>query len=185
MTGVLMKVELSDQDVALSALGDLIARTSNPTPLFEDIGLSLVTSTQHRFDTSTSVDGSPWPPSLRVKKHGGETLILSGRLYRSITANASATGVEIGTNVVYAAIHQFGGTVNQGARHQTLHFRTDKAGRQRFSTAKKSNRSKDVAVHAHTITMPARPFIGLDDDDDAAILKIAENWLAGQGGGLQ
>jgi len=186
MTGALMKVELTDQELALSALGDLIARTGNPTSLFENIGLSLVTSTQHRFDTGTAVDGSPWPPSLRVIAHGGKTLVLSARLYRSITFQASPSGVEIGTNVIYAAIHQFGGTINQSARQQTLHFKTLKTtGQARFSKAKGATSSKQVSVGARAIVMPARPFIGLDDDDDAAILRISESWLAGQQGGLQ
>jgi phage gpG-like protein len=186
MAGALMRVELADQDLALSSLGDLIARTGNPTPLFENIGLSLVTSTQHRFDTGIGVDGSPWPPSLRVIAHGGKTLVLSARLYRSITFTASASGVEIGTNVVYAAIHQFGGDINQNARKQTVHFKVNKkTGRQRFSKAKGSSHSKEVSIGARTIHMPARPFIGLDDDDDAAILRIAEAWLAGQGAALQ
>jgi phage gpG-like protein len=182
MTGALMRVELTDQDVALAELGDLISRTGNPTPLFENIGLSLVTSTQHRFDTGTGVDGSPWPPSLRVIARGGKTLVLSGRLYRSVSFQASATGVEIGTNVIYAAIHQFGGSINQSARNQTLHFKTNKrTGQQRFSKAKGATHSKEVTIDARAVQMPARPFIGLDDDDDRAILRIGESYLAGSG----
>ncbi len=177
-----MRIELADQELALSELGGLIARTSNPLPLFEAIGLSLVTSTQHRFDTGTGVDGSPWPPSLRVIARGGKTLVLSARLYRSISFQASATGVEIGTNVIYAAIHQFGGTINQPARSQTLHFKANKkTGQQRFSRAKGATHSKEVSIGARVIKMPARPFIGLDADDDRAITGIAEKWLAGQG----
>jgi phage gpG-like protein len=185
MTGALMQVELQDQELALAQLGDLIARTANPTSLFENIGLSLVTSTQHRFDTSTAVDGSPWPPSLRVIAHGGKTLILSGRLYRSITFLASASGVEIGTNVIYAAIQQLGGLISRAARTATLHFKTLASGQQRFSKKKGSTHSSEVSIGAFTYQMPARPFIGLDDDDDAAILRISESWLAGQGGTLQ
>jgi phage gpG-like protein len=181
MSGALMRVELVDQDIALASLGDLIARTGNPTPLFENIGLSLVTSTQRRFDTGVGVDGSPWPPSLRVIAHGGKTLVLSARLYRSITFTASATGVEIGTNVIYAAIHQFGGDINQDARKQTVHFKTNKrTGQTRFSKAKGSTSHKEVTIGARVIHMPARPFIGLDDDDDAEILRLGEAWLAGQ-----
>jgi phage virion morphogenesis protein len=32
-----------------------------------------------------------------------------------------------------------------------------------------------------TINMPARPYLGLDDDDEVEIVKIAEEWLAGEG----
>lgn len=186
MSGASMSIELGDQDRALSALGDILSRVTNPRGLYENIGLSLVTSTQHRFDTGIGVDGSPWPPSLRVIAHGGKTLILSARLYRSITFQASDSGVEVGTNVVYAAIHQFGGDIEQGARRQTLNFKTNKrTGAQRFSKKKGATHSQEVSIGARVIHMQARPFIGLDDDDDAAILRIGESWLAGEQGTLQ
>jgi phage gpG-like protein len=183
MTGALLKIDLGDQDLALSQLGDIISRTDDPTPMFESIGLYLVSSTQHRFDAGAGPDGTPWPPSLRVIAHGGKTLMLSTRLYRSFSFTASRTGLDFGTNVVYAAIHQFGGDITQPARSQELHFRTNKrTGARRFSKRSKATSSQTVSIGARTIHMPARPFIGLDDADDAAILTIGENWLDCQSG---
>ncbi len=45
-------------------------------------------------------------------------LIKSGKLMKSITYKAFKDHVEIGTNLVYAAIHQFGGAA--GRRHRAL-----------------------------------------------------------------
>jgi phage virion morphogenesis protein len=59
--------------------------------------------------------------------------------------------VAIGSNAVYAAIHQFGGPIRQPKRKRI-------------------------------ISIPARPFLGLDQDDEREIIKIAEDWLVGEGG---
>ncbi|WP_315742832.1 MULTISPECIES: phage virion morphogenesis protein [unclassified Bradyrhizobium] len=182
MTGALLRVDLSGQDKALGMLADAVTRLSNPRPMFEDIGLALVTSTHHRFDRSKAPDGSPWPPSLRVVQRGGKTLILSSRLYRSITFDASPTQVEVGTNVIYAAIHQFGGDIDQAPREAVLHFKTNKrTGVSRFAKPSKADRARKATIGARTIHMPARPFLGLDQDDPRTITTIVENFIAGGG----
>jgi len=185
MSGASFKVDLRDEEAALADLGALIARLDDPTPAYEDVGQALITSTHDRWQRGVAPDGSPWPPSLRVIAHGGKTLILSSRLFRSITANASPSGVEIGTNVIYAAIHQFGGSIAQGARTAVLHFKTNKrTGRSRFARSGKADRARKAEIGARSFTMPARPFLGLDEDDPRTIATIFENYLSA-GGQLQ
>ncbi|MFH0299820.1 phage virion morphogenesis protein [Bradyrhizobium sp. 31Argb] len=177
-------MRLTEQEAALAQLGGYIARAENPRGMFENIGEMLITSTHHRFDRGVSPSGGPWPPSLRVIKHGGKTLILKARLYRSLTYIASATRLEFGTNVIYAAIHQFGGLIKQAAREAVLHFKTNKkTGVSRFAKPRKADRARKAQIGERTIHMPARPFIGLDDADDRAIVKIGEDWIAGEGAG--
>lgn len=171
-----------DHDAALDELAGYIARARNPRGMFQNIGMSLVTSTLHRFERGVGPDGNPWPPSIRALATGGKTLIMTARLMRSITFNASATGLELGSNVVYAAIHQFGGLVHHAARTAVLHFKTNKrTGQSRFAKPGKADRARKAEIGAHTVRMPARPFIGLDDDDNREILRIADDWLAGEG----
>jgi len=180
MTGV--RMELLGQEAALGELAGYQARARDARGMYEAIGLSLVTSTQHRFETSTDPDGSKWPPSLRALATGGRTLVLSGRLMRSISYIASATGVEVGTNAIYAAIHQFGGVIRQMARSAVLHFKTNKrTGQSRFSKPGKADRAQKAHIGAHVINMPKRAYIGMDDDDDRSVLKSAESWIAGEG----
>jgi phage gpG-like protein len=179
MTGV--RMELTGQEAALGELGGYIARARDPRGMFENIGAMLTTSTQHRFDTGIGVDGSPWPPSLRVQKHGGKTLVLSARLYRSFSYQASATGLEFGTNVIYAALLHFGGLVAHAARTAVLHFKTNKrTGQSRFAKPGKADRAQKATIGAHSVQMPPRPFVGMDDDDDRSTLRIAEVWIAGE-----
>ncbi|MBR0962250.1 phage virion morphogenesis protein [Bradyrhizobium japonicum] len=186
MAGVQLQVDLKDNEISLAVLGELIARLDDPTAVYESIGLALAKSTHHRWDQGITPSGSPWPKSLRVIKHGGKTLMLSARLYRSIATNASRTGVEIGTNVVYAAIHQFGGVVNKDARDAVLHFKVNKrTGTWRFAKAnKRATLAQKRRIGAHSVRIPARPFLGLDQDDPRTIRTIFENYLS-IGGKLQ
>ncbi len=88
--------------------------------LLDDVGYaaaSLVESqTRRRIeDERTAPDGAPWPLwSERYKKsrHKGNTLLRGeGDLVDSISGAFDGTDeVSVGSNLVYAAIHQFGGT---------------------------------------------------------------------------
>lgn len=86
------------------------------TPVMKDLGRALKTGTQLRFREQRSPEGAPWQPSLRAIAEGGQTLRLTGRLRNSITFGATKDSVEIGTNVVYAAIHQFSGAAGRGGK---------------------------------------------------------------------
>lgn len=185
MTGALLQVDLTGDDVALADLGALIGRLADPTQAYEDVGQALITSTHDRWQRGVAPDGSPWPPSLRVIAHGGKTMILSSRLFRSITANVSPTGVEIGTNVIYAAIHQLGGVIQKAARTAVLHFKTNqRTGTSRFAKPGKADRARKAEIGAHAIRMPVRAYLGLDEDDPRTITTIFENYLSA-GGQLQ
>ncbi len=79
------------------------------------IAAHLETATRHRFGWGTSPDGKAWKPSKRVLAHGGQTLVKSTILRDSITSRSSDKEAEVGTNVIYGAIHQLGGQA--GRKH--------------------------------------------------------------------
>jgi len=161
MAGAGIRVEATG---ALAGLHDLVARLEHPHPMFEAIGGALLESTQRRFETGSAPDGSVWPQSIRamVGERGGPTLNDTGRLLDSLTFNASDQGLELGTNVLYAAVQQFGATIRPKAAGGKLAFRL--LGR---------------TIFADEVTIPARPFIGLDEDDERAILEIAGDYAVG------
>jgi phage virion morphogenesis protein len=79
-----------------------------------DIGETLVASTLERFETSTAPDGTPWQPSHRAEKEDGKTLVDTGRLRGSIGYEVGPDSVSVGSNLVYARIHQLGGKAGRG-----------------------------------------------------------------------
>jgi len=82
--------------------------------LMDEAGALLESSTRGRFDTKVSPDGDAWEPwSERydeTRNHGAHSLLVEGGWLRdSIQSYATGTEARVGSNLVYAAIHQFGG----------------------------------------------------------------------------
>jgi phage gpG-like protein len=168
MVGVSMDVTLDSDDRAHA--------------MWDAIGAAMVTSTQLRFREGVDPEGDPWKPSERVIKHGGATLIEYGYLLASQTHNVldDGDGVEWGSNLIYAAVHQTGYVFHREAHEQTIHRKVSKSGElgNRFVKKKDSNFDQDVHVGAYDIHLPARPYLGINEDDEATIETIAQNHLA-------
>jgi phage virion morphogenesis protein len=184
MSGVLVEA----REDGLQALGGALTRMKQlgdaPRPIWNAIGQYGETSTRIRFKRQAGPDGQAWKPSRRVVKQGGTTLQLSARLLRSITHRANNSGAEWGSNVIYARIHQLGGKIERHAFSSTLRLRTGKGGallRQKDHAnlavfARKSHKNaveKRFTVGAHSITMPARPYLGVNEQDGREILHLA------------
>lgn len=58
--GPQMSIEVVDEDGLRQALRGLADRTQNLQSAFEEIGSSLLTRTQERFENEAGPDGSPW-----------------------------------------------------------------------------------------------------------------------------
>ena len=117
----------------------------------ENIGEVLISTTHERFKNGRAPNGSKWK---RGRKGTGQTLVESRRLRNSITKRFSRAGVEVGTNVKYARIHQKGGTI-----------RAKKAKFLRFKVGSRWAMKKSVKI-------PARPFIGISADDKQEIMRL-------------
>lgn len=116
MSGVTLRIDTSDLADVGEKLDRLTSRASDMTPLMDEIGAMLVASTQDRFEKGVDPDGNAWAPSIRVLEAQGnaQTLVDSGRLMTSVTHIPGNDEVEVGSNVVYAAIHQAGGQAGRG-----------------------------------------------------------------------
>lgn len=106
-----MQINVKIEDAqAKELLREIMARTGNLRPVMQTVGEIVRTSVERNFAAS----GRPaWLPSGRVKREGGQTLSKTGRLRRSFSLPEAITAgddyVAVGTDVIYAAIHQFGG----------------------------------------------------------------------------
>lgn len=113
MSGVAIQVKVEDGEIK-ALLGRLSQRTKDLTPVMRTIGQIVRTSVIKNFEKG----GRPerWQPSQRALMAGGLTLVDTARLRNSINAKASSNSVEIGTNVIYGAIHQLGGQAGRGKK---------------------------------------------------------------------
>jgi len=83
-------------------------------PLLRDAGALVESQTRRRIeDEEGAPDSTPWEPwsarYLNTRHDNQQILIGEGDLLDSITWELTGDGVEIGTNLIYGAIHQFGG----------------------------------------------------------------------------
>ena len=117
-------------------------------------------STLERFKNSVGPSGKRWKVSIRAASEGGKTLIKSAQLRNSIKSKSDATGFAVGTNVKYAATHQFG-----------------ESGRTilRFQIGGEWVLKKQVKIR-----IPARPFLGLSDEDMQEIEATVEEFIQGE-----
>jgi len=158
MSGAFIMIRVDDQ-TAIAALAQLADKTENTLPIMDAIGAGLVASTQERFEREEAPDGSRWPQSLRAQVEGGKTLRDEGILYASITHRAATGSVEVGTNLIYGAIHQFGGIIRAKAA-KALSFMIG-----------------GHWVSRSSVKIPARPFLGIDDGDRAMIVDTVADAL--------
>lgn len=184
MSGISIEVGL-DAAEARNRLQDMIARMARPRPFYAEVGDILVGSAGRNFQAQTGPDGRKWTPlrpgtiSARIRKGQVPITILRGNrkgvsgtpLAGSISHEASDDGVRVGSPIPYAAIHQLGGTIEKPAGTGW------KAGR-RFAKRSEAPEGRDVAIPAHRITIPARPYLGVSAADQEEIFDAAEYWLS-------
>ena len=159
-----------------AALAGLAATLSDMSPVMNEIGAHLRDTTEDRFKTGTGPDGSAWAPRSPVtlaryeregKKPGPHPLTLTGAMSNSIFHSYGSTFAEVSSNAIQAAVMQFGAA--QGSFGAAM-------GRTRPS--EKRPKSQDYFVTLPWGDIPARPFIGISDEDEANVLDIIAEALA-------
>ncbi|CAB3851934.1 hypothetical protein LMG26842_02887 [Achromobacter dolens] len=178
-----------------AALSRLAALGRSPRPIFKAIANYGESSTRLRFERQRGPDGAAWKPSRRVQKSGGQTLVKSRRLLRSITNVYGDTYAAWGSNVAYARIHQQGGEINRAPYSTRIRLRTDARGnlarqpgnRKLAVFARDSHKRARTSWHevrAYKIRMPARPFLGVNSEDLWAMGRLTVQTIqAAEGGG--
>lgn len=145
-------VEIDDRAVR-AALDRLIRSADDLTPAMRAISETLADSAERAFDEQRDpASGTRWAPLSPVtlgRRRGGAGRILqdTGRLAASITANHGRDYAEAGTNVIYGATQFF------GARKGQFGPRTPWG------------------------DIPARPFLGMGDEERDEILDILRRHL--------
>lgn len=138
----------------LNAFADAAAR---PAPMLEKIGASLVESTRKRFDTETAPDGSRWArnsPVTIARKGFDRPLTETGALRASIRWELLGSGkaVNVGSDLVYAAVQQFGARQGQ------------------FGSTRRGSPIPWGDI-------PARPYLGRSEEDQRMIFAAMRDFL--------
>ena len=195
MTGVRITI---DDDGVNAVLARVERAGVDTQPLMEEIAAAMLLSTQRRFETQTDPDGTPWQrlqprtAARRVNRKGirrgfDNILRVSNRLYSSITGEASANQAAVGTNVVYGAAHQFGAQISKPGRAATvIHEVHGRKGEKRLGRFSRRDRhraiERDVTIGAHTVTIPARPWLGFSREDRDEIRAIVQDFYEAAAG---
>lgn len=98
------------------------------------------------------------PAWLGIKHRSGTPLNDTGNLKKSIQQTYDASTAKVGTNEPYAAIHQFGGVITP-KKGKYLIFKIG-----------------DRWVMTDKVTIPARPFLTLTEQDEADILQDVQDY---------
>ena len=150
-----------DGTAAIEHLSGLVDAINDPSPLLAELGEYGLRSTRARFKTQTAPDGTAWAalqPRYQKEKRRNKNLILTLNGYLRGQMTWQLVGdrtVEIGSNLPYAAVHQFGATIKPRAA-KVLMFR---------------------GHVAKSVTIPARPYLGLSDEDRSEIVGRTLEWL--------
>lgn len=170
---------------AEDAFERLIQASKRLKPVFADFGEHLLREVEERFQTQTDPEGNPWadlaPETWRRKKNN-KILTETTRLRGSFNYEASDEELEVGSPVVYSAIHQFGGTVQVPPHEREIFLKIDpKTGRpgNRFVKRSRADFAQTVQVPGYEIEMPARPMLGITEEDaDYFVERLADHLQA-------
>lgn len=161
MSGILLHAEIEDSGIRAKLMA-LLAFGRNPADAMRDIATYGESSTRERFRMQIGPDGNRWKPSLRVQLHGGKTLTKDGHLAGSITSRSSSKFAEWGSNRIYAAIHQIGGEIKA-----------------KFSATLRFRLANGAFVSTNKVTIPERPYLGVNDENASDILDILQARIEG------
>lgn len=158
----MIKIELDDHHVG-EKLKHIVVQLKRPRKLYGVLGEQLKKIHNNRFKQETSPDGEKWQPlSPLTRQAKGNDHILkdSHQLRNTLAYNYSDQGVEFGSALKYARLHQFGGTI---VPKKAKRLRLGKSG-----------------VYAKKVTIPARPWLGVSKQDEALLLRKAHRVLESQ-----
>jgi phage virion morphogenesis protein len=160
-------IKVDGADAIRERLRELSSRLSNMSPIMRAIGDRVVEQTKRRFEAGgPAPDGAAWLPPKSPNPKRVRTLTVTGHLRDSIRPQVDGRRVVIGTNKVYAAIHQLGGKTAASVivPRRKLALKTP------YGLFKKVNHPGSV--------IPARPFLGVSAANSEEILDIINDYIA-------
>lgn len=173
MAGANLSISINyDDRVVIRTLRRLMRSGKDMHVVFADIGEYLLQSTEHRFDTEQAPDGTSWEPlsesTIRRKMLKGVRRG-KGQKRRSLTTSKGNT--KIGAIRSLAAMKIL---VDSGNLRDTLRYQASwdslRVGSDRVYAASMQFGDDDRSI-------PARPFLGLSDEDRREVIEILKDHM--------
>ncbi|KLN54726.1 phage virion morphogenesis protein [Variovorax paradoxus] len=123
MSGVELRAGFNSEAIRLHLARLAIADAEGYVKAREDIGEYMVGEVQDNLDGQKLFDGAAMPQSKAAIARQGKTLIAKHHLYDSYVHQLVPGGVAIGSDLVYAAIHHFGGETGRPGHRFTMKAR--------------------------------------------------------------
>lgn len=128
--------------------------------LLEACGEALISGALKRFQEEKDPEGKPWAAVQRP----GKILTDSARLRNSISSAVTRDTVLVGSNLIYALIHQQGGEIKP-VNKKSLKFKVGGKGGKWINVKK--------------VTIKARPYLGISKEDWAEIEDTIGDFISG------
>jgi len=159
MTGATIEVRIKDKELR-AAFKRLQKSSGGSSAMMRAVGMGLVGNVQRRLGSGVLAAG--WPalnPAYAAGKRNRNILVESGGLRGSLSEEAGKDYARVGTNKIYAAIHQFGGVIRpKGSGHLAFAL-------------------GGSFVKAKSVTIPARPFLTIEKEDEEMVRDIIFHYL--------
>lgn len=141
---------------ALDGIQKLLARLENPAPALNEIGENMANSTMERFSTGTAPDGSPWAENSPV------TVAIYGGLFASVGRKKPLVGES----------RRLSGEISYQVDRNAVEIGSAMP----YADMQQWGGKKAQWPHLWG-DIPARPYLGISDADEANILDIIKSYL--------
>lgn len=164
----MIEIDVTTQSLA-AAFARAIEASEDLSDVMSEVRDTMIQRTQDNITAGVSPDGTSFAPrsdtTLRNyeklgKEPGAHPLFVTGTMQGGISGSYGTDFAEWGSNAIQAAVMQFG--AEQGEFGAWIG--QDKNGKLGFSTIPWGD-------------IPARPFLGIGQKDETALIEIIEGWL--------
>lgn len=179
---VIIEASIDHSDVMVK-LSKLAAKGTNLRPVMKAFGDHLIKETVTRFEQESDPEGKSWEVlsdfTLASKKNT-QILSESTDLRNSFSRKAAKYSVKMGSDRLYAAVHQFGLKKELKIKSHAVKAQTRKAkGRNKrgIQSGVAFHKAHTRKAHARKVNIPARPFLGFTDHDRVELAETVKEYL--------
>src|SRR5262245_59236070 len=158
---------LSWTDATVNALLRRISAVCGPArfnPLYRVLRVLAVAGVKEHFASGIGPDGRPWKPPVA---RSGKPLLSSGQLVGSVREAGAVPSLRLVSALIYAPVHQYSAVIHKPERRRGV-------GEKPWVFQGREGIVFPRHIRAHTVFIPARPFLGISTATAAKMGAAAE-----------